>query len=96
MASPSRLQNWLAQQLAAGLPALAGARVSAHVPVQVGLVNELIAEALTEARQGGTPARADGGAATLDVATLARLVRQVRVDAAPGVITLDVEAGVDG
>lgn len=95
MAPPSRLQSWLTQQLAAGLPALAGARVSAHVPVQVGLVNELIAEALSEAQAGASPARG-GGDAPVDLAALIRLVRQVRVDAAPGVITLDVEAGVDG
>jgi hypothetical protein len=95
MASPSRLQTWLTQQLASGLPALAGARVSLHVPVQVGLVNELIAEVLDEARAGAAPGRS-GGDAPVDMATLARLVRQVRVDATPGVITLDVEAGVDG
>lgn len=95
MASPSRLQAWLTQQLATGLPALAGARVSAHVPVQVGLVNDLIAEVLAEARAGAAPART-GAQSTIDMAALARLVRQVRVDAAPGVITLDVDAGVDG
>jgi hypothetical protein len=95
MASPSRLQAWLTQQLATGLPALAGARVSAHVPVQVSLVNDLIAEVLAEARTGAAPARS-GGESPVDIATLARLVRQVRVDASPGVITLDVDAGVDG
>ena len=95
MASPSRLQVWLTQQLATGLPALAGARVSAHVPVQVGLVNDLIAEFLADARTGATPARG-GGESPADLAMLAKLVRQVRVDASPGVITLDVEAGVDG
>lgn len=95
MASISRLQSWLTQQLSAGLPALAGARVSAHVPVQVGLVNELLAEALS-AIQSGVPAAGGDGAPPVDLATLVRLVRHVRVDAAPGVITLDLEAGVDG
>lgn len=95
MASPSRLQTWLTQQLATGLPALAGARVSAHIPVQVGLVNDLVAEILAAARAGAAQA-GTGGHGSFDIASLARLVRQVRVDAAPGVITLDVEAGVDG
>lgn len=94
MASSSRLQSWVSQQLAAGLPALAGARMSAHIPVPVSLVNELIAEVLADARAGAAPApRAEGGP-PVDMATLARLVRQVRVDAGPGTITLDVEAGV--
>ena len=95
MASSSRLQSWISQQLAAGLPALAGARVSAHIPVQVSLVNQVLAEVLAEARTGTAAARSGSGEGpSLDVTTLARLVRQVRVDAGPGTITLDVEAGV--
>lgn len=95
MPPSTRLQAWLAHQLAAGLPALAGAQVSARVPVKVDLLNELIADALADARSGAL-ASSGGGAAPVDVAALARLVRQVRVDAAPGTITLEVEAGVDG
>lgn len=91
---PSRLQAWLAQQLSAGLPALAGTRVSAHIPVQVSLVNELIAEALADARAGAEASPHSGTSPAVDVATLVRLVRQVRIDAGPGTITLDVEAGV--
>jgi hypothetical protein len=38
------------------------------------------------------------GTATMpvDLQTLARLVRRVRVDAAPGVVTLDFEIGIGG
>ena len=95
MSEPGRLQEWLRQQVATGLPAFAGARVTGTVPMQVSLVNELIAEALADAassagRDGSKPAGA------IDFASLARMVRQLRVEAAPGVITLDFEAGVDG
>jgi hypothetical protein len=62
----------------------------------VPLLNDLLAAALADAALGkvlseGTPApgRPDG-------TMMARLIRHVRVDTAPGVVTLDVEAGVDG
>jgi len=95
MAASSRLQAWLTQQMAAGLPALAGARVSAQVPVQVSLLNDLIAEVLADARTGAA-ASPKGEGPPVDLATVARLVREVRVEAGPGTITLKVEAGVDG
>lgn len=97
MASATRLQSWITNQLATGLPALAGAQVTARIPVQVALLNQLLAEGLADAREGGRPA---GGAATstpaLDVPTMARMVRRLEVASAPGVITLELEAGVDG
>ena len=97
-AAATTLQDWLRGQLASGLPALAGARVSGSVPVQVDLLNQVIADVLADAarpavRQGGDAAAAGLPAA---VPTLARLVRRLRVDAAPGVVTLDFEVGVDG
>lgn len=87
--SEGRLQLWLQQQLAAGLPAFAGARVTASLPVQVSIVNELVAEALADLRE---PRAAGGPSSTAgpDLATMARHVTSVRVDAGPGVITLDV------
>lgn len=89
-----RLQAWLRDQLAAGLPALAGARVTGTVPLPVALLNELIAAGLAEAAAGPVPPRAASGGP--DLATLVRLVRHVRVDAAPGLVTLNFEVGVDG
>ncbi len=91
-----RLQAWLRDQLAAGLPALAGTRVTGTVPLPVAMLNDLIAQGLADATGGAAPAspRAHNGAP--DLATLLRLVRYVRVDAAPGVVTLDFEVGVDG
>ena len=93
MADAGRLQAWVRQQIETGLPAFAGARVTGSVPVQVSLLNDLIAQALADAAAGGTRA---GGTPGVDVATLVRMVRHVRVDAAPGVITLDFEVGVGG
>ena len=92
-----RLQAWLRNQVATGLPALAGARVAGTVPVPVTLLNDLIAQALADAADGRhhNPEAPTGGAA-VDVATMARMVRHLRVDAAPGVVTLDFEIGVDG
>ncbi len=90
-----RLQEWLRQQVETGLPAFAGARVTGSVPVEVSLLNDLIARALAEAGEGTSGAR-DGRAPSLDVAAIARLVRHVRVDASPGVITLDFELGAGG
>ncbi len=94
MADGGRLQAWVRQQVEAGLPALAGARVSGSVPVQVSLLNELIAQALADAAEGGRTS--GGGSPSIDVATVARMVRQVRVDAGPGVITLDFELAAGG
>jgi hypothetical protein len=90
-----RLQAWLRDQLATGLPALAGARVTGRVPLPVAMLNELIAQALADATTGApsTPRAAPGAP---DLPALLRLVRHVRVDAAPGVVTLDFEVGVDG
>ena len=90
------LQDWLRTQLANGLPALAGTRVSGTVPVQVELLNELIAGALADAarpRAAGAPGQPG---LPVDVPTLARLVKRLRVAAAPGTVTLDFEIGVDG
>jgi hypothetical protein len=93
MADAGRLQAWIRQQIDSGLPAFAGARVTGSVPVQVSLLNDLIAQALADAAAGDAR---PGGTSGLDVSTLVRMVRHVRVDAAPGVITLDFEVGVGG
>lgn len=94
MADAGRLQAWIRQQVEAGLPAFAGARMAGTIPLQVPLLNDLIAQALADAAGGST--REGSSDAPVDLATLARMVRHVRVDAAPGVITLDFEVGVDG
>ena len=94
--SNTRLRHWLQQQLTHGLPAIAGARVTASVPLQVGLVNDLIAEALADATAAPStapPTPRDGAG---DLAPLLRHVKSVRVDATPGVITLDVVVTIDG
>lgn len=100
MADTGRLQAWVRQQVEAGLPAFAGARVAGTVPLQVSLLNDLIQQALADAAAGGVSARSSssspGGAPSIDIASVARMVRHVRVDAAPGVITLDFEVGVGG
>ena len=95
MTESGRLQSWIQQQLAGGLPALAGARVTGTIPLPVTLLNDLIAEAVADmaAGEGG---QARGPRSGPDLAQLARLVRHVRVDAAPGVVTLDFEVGVGG
>lgn len=91
-----RLQAWLRHQVETGLPALAGARIAGTVPLPVTLLNELLAEAVADAAEGrsaGTSAAPRGGP---DLATLARMVRHVRVDAGPGVVTVDFAVGADG
>ncbi|HTU99775.1 MAG TPA: hypothetical protein VMF13_04500 [Luteitalea sp.] len=97
MDSVGPLQDWLRGQLASGLPALAGARVSGRVPLQVELLNELIAGALSSAAQPREASVAGPRPALpVDVARLVKHVRHLRVDAAPGTVTLDFEIGVDG
>ncbi|BCS33810.1 hypothetical protein TBR22_A30380 [Luteitalea sp. TBR-22] len=91
--SERRLLAWLQQQVAAGLPAIAGTRVTASVPLQVALVNELIAEALADATTAA-PQRAAATPTAIDATALLRHVRSVRVEAAPGVITLDVALAI--
>jgi Na+/serine symporter len=95
MHTAATLQDWLRGQLASGLPALAGTRIAGTVPVQVDLLNQVIASVLAGVARPGAGAT---GTATMpvDLQTLARLVRRVRVDAAPGVVTLDFEIGIGG
>ena len=95
MHASATLQDWLRGQLASGLPALAGARIAGTVPVQVDLLNQVIAGVLADLAR---PSAGATGTATMpvDLPMLARLVRRVRVDAAPGVVTLDFEIGIDG
>ena len=93
MNESGRLQSWIQQQLVSGLPALTGARVTGTIPMPVTLLNDLIARAIADAaagEAGETRAPRSGH----DLATLARLVKHVRVDAAPGLVTLDFEVGV--
>ena len=52
MIESGRLQSWIQQQLATGLPALAGARVAGTIPVPVTLLNDLIAQAVADAAAG--------------------------------------------
>lgn len=91
-----RLQAWLRDQVAAGLPALTGTRIAGTVPLPVTLLNELIAEAIADAADRRPEAVARPPSAAPDLATMARMVRHVRVDATPGVVTLDFEVGVGG
>lgn len=91
-----RLQAWLRNQVAAGLPALAGTTIAGTVPMQVTLLNELIAQAIADAADGQRDAAARPPGTAPDLATMARMVRHIRVDAAPGVVTLDFEVGVGG
>jgi hypothetical protein len=95
MTQSGRLQSWLQQQLGTGLPALAGARVAGTIPLPVTLLNDLIADALADVADGdvGQPR---GSGAGPDLAMLARLVKHVRVDAAPGVVTIDFEVMAGG
>jgi hypothetical protein len=95
MHAAATLQDLLRDQLASGLPALAGARIAGTVPVHVDLLNQVIADVLGGVAQPTTGAPGAGGI-PVDVPALARLVRRLRVDAAPGVVTLDFEIGVDG
>lgn len=90
----SALVAWARRQWDAGLPAIAGARVTAHVRASVDVLNDWLGDVLRQMASGAVSTRS--GAATPDVGRLAGLVRDVRVGAEPGVVTLDVEAGVDG
>ena len=93
MADAGRLQAWVRQQIETGLPAFAGARVTGSVPVQVSLLNDLIAQALADAAAGGT---LSGGTPGVDADVPHHPHERCHVDAAPGVITLDFEVGVGG
>ncbi len=91
-----RLEAWARHQLATGLPALAGTRAAGTIPLPVDVLNEWVAAAVTDM---ATARPAEPGPVShqgLDLARVASWVRHVRVDATLGVITLDVEVGVDG
>ena len=79
------------RQWDAGLPALAGARVTAHVRASVDVLNDWLGDVLRQLASRAVAPRGD--AATPDMGKLVGLVRHLRVGAGPGVVTLDVEAG---
>lgn len=94
--SATRLAEWGQHQLDAGLPAFAGARVSARLQVAVALVNDWLASGVTDVAEAMARARRSGESMSTNVGPLVdRSIRQIRVDAAPGAIMLDLEAGVD-
>jgi len=91
-----RLETWVRHQFATGLPALQGARLVGTVSVPVDVLNEWVAVAVTDMASARPTESAAAPLQGLDRARLASWVRHVRVDATPGVITLDVEVGIDG
>jgi len=95
MTESGRLQSWIQQQLATGLPALTGARVSGTIPLPVSLLNDLIAQAIADAA-AADPGETREPRPGPNLATLARLVKHVRVDAAAGLVTVDFEVRVEG
>jgi hypothetical protein len=78
------MREWFEKQVAAGLPALAGSRLSGTLAVAPALLNELIAGWLTSTGSSGPPARFDIGA-------LRGAVKSLSVRAEPDRILVDVE-----
>jgi hypothetical protein len=79
------VRKWLEDQLAAGLPALAGSRVAGTLAVAPALVNDLISAWLSRQPSDGTAA--DG----VDLAALRETVKSVSVRAEPDRILVDFE-----
>ena len=82
------MREWLAAQLAAGLPALAGSRVSGTLVVAPALVNELLAAWLA----GTGPASASSP--RLEIDTLRAAVKSLSVRAEQDRLLIDVEIGL--
>ena len=79
------MREWFEKQVAAGLPALAGSRLSGTLAVAPALLNELISAWLTNAAPSGPrPPR-------VDVGVLRGAVKSLSVRAEPDRILVDVE-----
>ena len=85
------MRKWIEDQIAAGLPALAGSRLSGTLAVAPALLNELIADWLTPADRE-PPAGA--AAPRLDLTALRAAVRSVAIRAEPDRILVDVDIHV--
>ena len=78
------MHDWIATQLAAGLPAFTGSKLSGTLAVKPEVVNELIARWLA-----GDTARSD--APRVDLGIVRRAIKTATVRAENGKLLIDVE-----
>jgi hypothetical protein len=82
------MREWFDAQLAAGLPAFAGSRLSGTLSVKQELLNELIARWLAAPMSSGA---GPGGGSPLDLIRARAALKSASVRGAPGRILVDFE-----
>lgn len=87
------MRKWIEDQIAAGLPALAGSRLSGTVAVAPALLNELIADWLTPP-DASPPTTTETAAPRPDLTSLRAAVKSVAIRAEPDRILVDVDIRV--
>ena len=80
------MDEWVRSQLAAGLPAFRGSAIAGTLAVNQELLNELLAQWLSQAR---------GAASTgLDVSQLLPFLKQASIRAETGTVLVDFEISI--
>ena len=85
------MKDWLQKQIDSGFSDLKGLSISAHVPLQDQVLNELLSEAL---RGVASPATAPSPAKTPDLRSLVQFVKKAEVHAKDGALVIDVDIRV--
>ena len=85
------MKDWLQKQIDSGFSDLKGLSISAHVPLQDQVLNELLSEAL---RGVASPAIAPSSAKTPDLRSLVQFVKKAEVHAKDGALVIDVDIRV--
>jgi hypothetical protein len=84
------MKEWMQKQIDSGFRDLKGLSISAHIPVNDQLLNEVLSEVL---RGASTPPTPRSGQAP-DLRPLAQFVKKAEVRATEGTLVVDVEISV--
>ena len=86
------MKEWLQKQIDSGFSDLKGLSISAHVPLQDQVLNELLSEALRGVASPATAAPSP--AKTPDLRSLVQFVKKAEVHAKDGALVIDVDIRV--
>jgi len=84
------MKEWLQKQIDTGFNDLKGLSISAHVPVQDQVINELLAQALTGLSSPAAPSVSKAP----DLRSLVQFVKKAEVHAKDGALVIDVDISV--
>jgi hypothetical protein len=88
------MQRLIQKYLAAGLADFAGLTISGTIPVKQELINELIAEVLSEAAgpsSGSARPATPGQGDPIDTRVLLQTIKKLEISAGPGTVTIEFQ-----